>query len=1052
MSESFWETKEEAGLWAWMVQTKIRSPQHAKHHLDALVRLSLSETLRLQVESLMNHFWDPDRLLPPLVRFLDGCRQVGIDLESLALNELAPVLTHSPVLARTLLRQPELAISLVRDKYLERPKKRTMWMVEAQARLANVGDPDVFDKELRRFRNKEMLRIAARELRGEDVRETALELSFLAEICLEVTVQFWRRQLTLSLGAPRLAAFPDRECRFVVMGMGKLGGRELNYSSDIDLIYFYEADDEAEPMDSDRSDTVDLHRWFSRLSELVSKSISRVTEDGFCFRVDLGLRPEGKFGPICNSVAAAETYYESWGHPWERVAWVRARPVAGDLDLGVELIGSLSPFIWRKTLDNKAIDDIRRIKTQINDRARRRHAEGTIPKAWDVKLGEGGIREIEFFANAFQLIYGGKMPVLREPSTVKALEKLVYAGLVPAKTGEVLRDAYLLFRRVEHRIQIAEERQTHSLPTTPAAIDALARSLGVTGTENDTAAGLTRMLDTPRRAVATTFEQLLIVENGPDNARQDVDSDNNYLVSVVLSTEHDDRQRTDAMVALGYGEPLDDRSNYEPLEVIKSLQRRPTTPFHPRHASRFEPLCRDWVREAGLCPQPVVALRHLRNFVWNLRENTAIYDILQRVEPARRLLLTLFASSAFLARAVARRPYLVDSLVFQGRGQRTKTKTVLETELAAVLMLSDDLESKLNLCRRVQTEEMVRIALLDLAGDLSITEVGEQLSDLADVLVAAVLECATAELRNRGRLVGAPLAVFALGRWGTREMGFASDLDVLFLYSDTAEDDGSVERQQIMARLAQTFITHMTCMLAEGTLYSVDTRLRPDGGHGALVSSVPAFLRYHRDSNRSDWWEKQALLKARFVAGDKTCITSLESTVTSVVFQAVPPADLAVQMHRLRRRLLDEVAHENAKVYNLKFGRGGLVEIEFIVQLYQLQLGYSHPELRHGTMLQLLWWLGSKSCLAPMDCQVLTDAWRFYRRLENRIRLQRDRSADEFFISTPEVDQLARQMGYGQVPGRTAAEQLVVHYNRHADAVHALYSAHFIERCDESKS
>lgn len=1014
--------------------------------------MQLPESVRLQVELLMLHFWDPDRLLPPLVRFLEACRQSAVALDAGALNELAPVLTCSPVLARMLIRQPMVGMSLAQGGVLLQPKTRTRWMAELWQRVSDIAEPDLFDKELRAFRSQEMLRIAVRELRGEDVRETAMELSILAEICLEAAVRFWRRQLELTLGSPRLAARPDQKCRFVVMGMGKLGGRELNYSSDIDLIYFYEADDEESEAEETQSVRVDPHLWFSRLSEQVTRTVSKVTEDGICFRVDLGLRPEGKFGPICNSVGAALAYYESWGHPWERVAWVRARPVAGDLDLGMELLGSLSPFMWRKTLDDRAIDDIRRIKGQINERARKSSTTGAIPKAWDVKLGEGGIREVEFFVNAFQLIYGGKMPVLREPSTVRALEKLVYAGLVPERTGEVLLDAYLLFRRVEHRIQIAEERQTHSLPTTPGAMDALARSFGMSGTEAETAAALLQLLDKPRRFVAKAFERLLQVENESDSVGRSSHNEQDRLVNVVLSTDHDDEQRTQAMVSLGYERPVNDWVNYEPLETIKSLQRRPTTPFHPRHAARFESLCKDWVREVGQSAQPNVALRHLRDFIWNLRENTAIYDILQRVEPARRLLVTLFASSAFLARAVARRPYLVDSLVFQGRGERIRSKSALSAELTKLLTNSDDLETKLNLCRRIKTEEMARIALLDLAGELSVEEVGEQLSDLADILAAAVLECAASELRERGRLVGAPLAVFALGRWGTREMGFASDLDVLFLYSDTVQGDGAVERQQSMARLAQRFITHMTCMLAEGTLYSVDTRLRPDGGHGALVSSVEAFLRYHRDSNRSDWWEKQALLKARFVAGDETCTASLESTIASVVFQPVPPVDLATQMHRLRQRLLEEVAQESATIYNLKFGRGGLVEIEFIVQLHQLRLGYHHRELRFGSTLQLLWELGNKPFLAPADSQALMDAWRFFRRLENRIRLLRDRAADEFCPSGSEVDRLARQMGYGQLPGRTASEQLVVHYGRHVDAVAALYSAHFIERSDESKS
>ena len=1051
--------------------------------LACLARLPLTADALAELPRLLPRAAAPEKTLHVLARYLGGLCDAGHEITPEVVAVTGRVISHSAFLARVLLRDPDLGPDLASDPARLRERTEDDYRSRALA-LDPTLDRPAFERALRRLRYAEMLRIAARELLGEDVRETTRELSGLASALVEAALRYATSATRARFGMP-WATTPDgdrHECRAAVMGMGKLGGRELNYSSDIDLIYFYETD-EGSTEGTASARPVSLHEYHTRLFELVTALVSRTTEDGFCFRVDLGLRPEGKSGPICNSVPAAEAYYESWGHAWERVAWLRARPVAGDLALGRELLASLTPFVYRRSLDPASIDEIGRMKDLIDARATREAGVGA--RGFDLKLGRGGVREIEFFVNALQLVYGGRVPLVRDPSTLTSLERLFFSGIVGRAEQEALRDAYLLLRRVEHRIQIREELQTHELPTDRATLDGIAHGLGLPD-----GAALLEQVRAAAEAVSGAFHGLL--DGGADADRSEEVGDAPALTRAlghsgkklslrplplragsgpgdrcgisriclgspepdpapnrhrapathscrsVLDESAPDASRKDALATLGFTEP--ERA----LEILVAMQRLPTSPFHVRHSVRHGELCRALLLEAGRASSPTEALLHLWELSRSLSDRSGVYALLAERPPVLRLLVTLFGASPFLSRAIIRRPYLLDALVFQGRGARRKRRDEMESELARLLDGTPELGHALELCRRYHTEELLRTGLLDIGEAIDVEAVGEQLTNLADTMVAVVLRLTTEAFERQAGMPCRGLAIFGLGRLGSGEMGYGSDLDIIFVYDGGAPGPEAQEVRSAYTRLAQRFITNMSCMLAEGKLYEVDTGLRPSGKQGTLVSSLEAFRRYHEEGESSPW-ERQALLKCRFIAGERSLEGPVMDVVERAAFQEDPPSGLAAGMRRLRDRLLAEVAREGGGSYNVKLGRGGIMEIEFVIQYLQLRHGRRIPALRARSTFQVLRNLGDLGVVPAETVASLTSAYTFFRRLENRIRVVNDRSTDVLTAGSPATSRLARRMGYGDLPGNPGESQLLNHYRRHTETVRGIYDAKLLE-------
>jgi glutamate-ammonia-ligase adenylyltransferase len=907
---------------------------------------------------------------------------------------------QSPHFTQRLVRDPAALAALAHDPWLRREKPETEMRKELDAELA--ATPGQLLAALRRYRNRAYLRLCARELGDGAPAEVGRELAALASVLLDAAVDHLSAELDARFGPPLTT--DGTRARFVVFGMGKLGGAELNFSSDIDLIYVYETD-------SGAAGTLTLHEYFSRLAERLTRALADVTDDGFCFRVDMRLRPEGSRGPLVNSVAATERYYESWGRPWERQAWLKARPVAGDRALGEETLKILEPFIWPRTSGSDVINAVHalmgRIRAELTDED-------------DVKLGPGGIREIEFFVQALQLVHG-RSPRLRERGTLRALEALLFSGIISAREQRTLATAYDFLRRVEHRLQLEELRQTHSLPRDPDRRALLARRIGFPDL-----ATFEATLARARADVAAIYATL----GAP--AADDVPHD----IALALDGNRE------ALGRLGFTNP--DAS----ADELEMLRGRPG-PFAPNAADGGR-LAAFLLAEAAASPDPDLALRRLVDLVSRRRAAAALFSLAEMHRPLGRLVISLFGTSDFLAKELINKPELVEPLLLTPRSQRIKSRAELERAVTAALdeaaddEASDPVEAQLNALRRIKREEILRIGLHDVAGQLLPAEVSVQISDLAEVMLAAALRIVEGPVYAKYGRPRTALAIVALGKLGGRELTYSSDLDLVFVYGDegsAVHDDGrpGADHMEIYSRLVQRLRHALDATLEEGRLFEIDTRLRPSGQQGALVSSLPGFRAYH--ARAAQLWERQALIKARAVAGDAALGQEIEALAHAHVYggeAAAHPdaATTAQEITRLRARIERELAREARGRFHVKAGRGGLLDVEFLTQYLQLVHGPTHPLIRVRATVQALDLMAKAGIIPFDDARRLVESYGFLRLLENRLRIVHDRSIDEITDDPKLLDGLARRMGYvGDRPGA----HLLDDYRAHTAQVRGLY-------------
>ncbi len=928
---------------------------------------------------------DPDGALAGAVRALTARKaRFGRPAARSALEPLVRVCAASRYLAQALAARPRLVDLLAHGRFAA--YQRTA------RRVLRASSPGAFARALRRHKQAEVLRIALRDLSGASLHEVTRDLSQLAAGAFDAAVRFHYRALCAQHG-PAEGRSADGPSGFCVLGMGKLGGEELNFSSDADVLYVYDKDGHT-------SGGLSHFAFYARLAEEVTRSIGASLEDGFVFRVDLDLRPEGRSGPIANAIRGLELYYEAQGAAWERFALLKARPIAGDLPVGEEALRRLSPFVFRKYFDLKAIDEMRRLKARAEKDAAR--APGI-----DLKLGKGGIREIEFFVQALQLLHGGRDPNLRVRGTLKALERLLYAGLLSSRDRDELSEAYVVLRRLEHRVQMVAERQTHAIPEDPAERRRLARRAGYADAE-----AMEGDLARHRAAVEARFGDLLRVAGGKP-------AEEDPRAAAAADPLAGPGERAAALEALGFENP-----EASAAELWRLSRRRGFAEIGPA-----------LVMELAAAPDPDQALRHMADLFGLLADPRATAELLATSPRTARLLVSLFGSSDFLSRGLLRHPELIDQLVHRGSAPLVRERDDLRDDLNKRLALTSDLETALTELRRFHNEEVLRVGLHDVAGALDVEQVSRQLSDLADACVEACFSLATAETERRNGAAKASMVVVALGTLGGRELGYHSDLDLLFVYSGPGETEKRVAHHEHFARVAQRLISHLTLQLREGALYRIDTRLRPSGSAGPLVVSFEALATYHEREARL--WERQALLKARPVAGDEALFArAYEQVLEPSLFRPIDPAAAARDLIAMRERMEREIAAESPGRYNSKLGRGGLVDVEFAVQFLQLVHGSQHPGIRSRSTPQALVDLREAGLLAPEDQEPLARGYRFLRRLESRLRIVRDRSVDRLPSAGPELLRLARRMGYS---GARAGEELLADYERTAAEVRAAF-------------
>ncbi len=984
----------------------------------------------------------PDQAVNALERLSGGlsAKQLTDLLKEEAVCEaLLTVLGASRFLATLLFRHGILLESLFLQGGYRQARSEEQMLDELRRTIPETSTFEELQQGLRFFKQQEILRIATRDLTGlADLTDTTAELSDLASATLQRAFEICQRLLRDRYGAPLLGPdsdAPGTEATFAVLGMGKFGGRELNFSSDIDLIYCYSCEkgetDGLVGGERQRS-RIPLRQYFVKLAEKINRAMHEVTADGFVFRVDLRLRPEGRSGEIASSRRSTEAYYEYWGQSWERSAMLKARPVAGDLEFGKALLQSLEPFIYRRYLDYTMIEDLKVMKQKI-DYNLTREREGEL----NLKLGRGGIREIEFFIQALQIIHAGKNPALREKNSLRALELLRKHGLIDADTATLLGQAYSFLRTVEHRIQVVQERQTHNLPEDRLEFEQLGRRCGFFDPEV-----FRRRLEDYRGEVSNIYHDLFYTSEEEAVA---VPAKVAYLFDPSAETE----ELRELLKSEGFADPD------SALETLCTLRggpsRHPLAPAARRHFDRLAPLL---MVEILALPEPDRAFRNLERFLGALRARATFFALLAENRPLIGLLISVLGTSELLAKILIQHPGTLDFLVAEPEGDPRMARERLEADLAKHLDRADGYEEQFDALRRFHHEELLRLALGDLRGGLSLSRNSAQLSLLAEVCLQRATAMARHELLER---YGLPFcgedddgghetafAIVALGKLGGGELNYHSDLDIIFLYEDqgqtrpVAESDPDRFRersnQEYFSRLAQRIISILSLATGEGRLYEIDTRLRPSGRQGPLVSSLPAFCSYHEHS--AQLWERQSLIKARVVVGPADFAASIENLMHQIVFERPLPDSPGKEIQRLRQRMERELAREGEAHYDLKTGRGGLVDVEFLVQYLQLLHGAGDSRLRSPNTLEALDALRIGKWLDEQEARILSDGYRFLRRLENKLRLLHDQSISQLSSDAAYLDGLAQRLEYsGAQPGA----RLLADYRQSTDGIRRIF-------------
>ena len=947
---------------------------------------------------------------------------------------LFQLLGGSSFLSDVLVRQgknwPELFLNQIRTQR----KSVAEHLKELDEAVKDSPSFDEFCAALRRHKQREYLRIGARDLTSSvTMEETVRELTALAEASLEAAYRRSRAEVEKDFGALRLTG-SNGPNRFVILGMGKLGGGELNFSSDIDVIFLFESD-EGETSGGTKGKK-SPREFFAEVGTRIIQAMGKVTDEGFVFRTDLRLRPLGANGPLVQSVGSAMLYYESWGQCWERAALIKARPVAGARDLGNGFLKEVEPFIYRRYLDYTTVDELRHMKARIEN-----ELLAAQEKERNVKLGVGGIREIEFFTQALQLVNGGYEPKLRGPSTLPALAELARREFISKKERDLLTDAYCFLRQVEHKVQIVQEAHAHSIPAGKDEEQALARRLGYRR-KGKVSEREQFWQDYRRRTktVRSMFDRLFY------GAQKEIE---NEAASNAGSVWNDlDRQEV-VLAALAKAGFTDPAKAYEHLLAVRDGEVY--APPSPKRRKVMRLLGPALMAEITTSSAPERALLNLAEFSHRIGGRTGFLTLLAENPETMRLLITLFTESQFLTDLFLNRPELIDTLIRVDLTRFEKSRRDMLAELRAVIAENDDIEAKLNALRRYKTEEFIRIGLHDLGGELDLVQVLTQLSKLAEACLQTAVDLTFAELEQKfGAVPDGQFAVVGGGKLGGRELDYNSDLDLIFIYNAGAEAKSAsgLSAHEYYVRAGQKLLIYLGAPTEEGIAYKVDMQLRPSGKAGPLVSSLDAFRDYHQSS--SQLWERQALIKTRYVAGDTGLGRAVEKITTTFAYgRSLKRAEIG-EIHHLRMRMERELAGEDESRFNLKKGRGGLVDIEFLTQMLQLKHGHGSAKLRRRETLKALDALHNEKILGHGEYRTLFDGYLFLRRLDHRLRLERDQSIDAFEAEPERLQSIGQALGYdggarrGRKNNPASGEKLLRAYQTKREQIRACYERYFI--------
>jgi len=813
---------------------------------------------------------------------------------------------------------------------------------------------------LRRMKSEAALSIALCDIGGVwPIMQTARALTELADAAVSSAVQFLLAEATrLGRLSPPDRSRPQDGSGYIVLAMGKMGGFELNYSSDIDLIVFYDPQAPGLPKD------LEPGPFFVRLTQRLVKLLQERTADGYVFRTDLRLRPDPASTAIAISTPAALSYYESSGQNWERAAMIKARACAGDIAAGARILNDIAPFVWRKYLDFAAIADVQAMKQQIH--AFRGHGEVAV-EGHNIKLGRGGIREVEFFAQTQQLIAGGRNPSLRDRETLVTLDKLAAVGWIDGKARDDMTAAYLFLRTVEHRLQMINDDQTQTLPDEPLALERFAHFLGFKS-RDEFAAVLRRHLETVQRHYAALFE------TAPGRDRP----------ALEFPAAADDKVTLDRLVEMGFRAPLETSARIRNWFAGEYRSLKSET-ARQQLRDLLPPLLGQFAR----MEHPDAALAPFDHFLANLHNAPRLLSMLRQNPPLIALIAMVIGAAPRLADILARYPQVMDALVEPQFFGVLPDEAELSRRLQQALAQARYDEDLLERIRMFGLEHMFLIGVRILTGTVTAAQAGETFARLADVVIRALHNAVAANFaQTHGHLKGEASAVVALGKLGGNEMTASSDLDLMLIYDfDPARPASDGKRPlpgtQYFARLTQRLINSLTAQTNYGALYQVDMRLRPSGQSGPLATQIATFANYQE--NEAWTWEHMALTRARVISAPPGFAAKVEAVIAATLRRPRDAALIAGDVVEMRGAIAREKG--DASRWDLKYAAGGLIDIEFIAQYLQLVHGDEHPGILDHSTARVLDKARALGILDAEDAEILRPAVRLYQALTQILRL-----------------------------------------------------------------
>jgi [glutamine synthetase] adenylyltransferase / [glutamine synthetase]-adenylyl-L-tyrosine phosphorylase len=901
----------------------------------------------------------PDFRTPPKAFDVERAARVkaGLVEQGFASEEplLDAVFGNSPFLGRLALRE----LGALGEYFAAGPETVVNAAVLLAHAAAHAESEAQAMKELRTAKHRAALAIAMADIAGTwEVEKVTAELTRFADACVQGALRFLLADQAVRGGQALVA---EEDCGLTVLAMGKYGAHELNYSSDIDLVVFYDAAKFPFTKRGDpRGAAVDIVRGLVKL-------LSETTGDGYVFRVDLRLRPDAGATQVAISVTAALDYYEAMGQNWERAAMIKARACAGEPDTGAQFLSGLRPFIWRRYLDFAAIEDIQSIKRQIQ--AHVGHGEIAVA-GHNIKLGRGGIREIEFFAQTQQLILGGRHPGLRAAATQSALDALVSEARVEPSVGDDLKRDYRYLRRLEHRLQMVEDQQTHSLPQSDAGIAHIACFMGHDSPEAFRAE-LTRVLENVQGHYARLFER-----------EPDLTSSRGNLV---FTGVEEDPETLKTLGAIGFGDPVHVSAairgwHHGRIRAMRSQRAR----------ELLTKLIPAILKALAGAADPDVAFTQFDSFLSSLPSGVQLFSLFLARPQFLELLAKIVGATPRLATYLARNPAVLDALLDQEFLSRLPLRAELDASFAR--LVTGSYEDMLDAARRFVREAIFRVGVQIVEGTARAEQAGPALADIAECVIAGLLPKVEAALAaSAGHIPGAGFVVLAMGKLGGREMTASSDLDLVFVYDlppgvEASDGPKPLSPSLYFARLAQRLIAALTTATAAGTLYEVDMRLRPTGNKGPVAVSLKSFADYH--ATESWTWEHMALTRARLVAGPEALRVRVEGEIRRRLTQSREASAIIADARDMRLRMAETFPGKN--VWDLKYAPGGLVDIEFIVQTLQLVHGPARPDILDTNTIAALEKLRAAKFLSAADGDVLIEAARLQHALTQVLRIALD--------------------------------------------------------------